>query len=446
MSVWSIGSTDAKNADTAFVDVRVVPMDQPRVLEGHTVLIRDQAIVALGPNEQVPVPEQARRIEGAGFYLLPGLADMHVHMWTEADRILYLANGVTTVRNMDGRPFHLSYRERVRTGEVVGPDMVTAGPIVNHRPAPVPVKTAEQAYRLVDAQAAEGYDFVKVYSFVKREVYDALIERGRAVGLPVAGHVPSRMPIEHVLAMGQASMEHLLGYSFAVEAEGSPARALLRRGTWTFRYQYCGLEIDDDRMAGLAVATAEAGVWNCPTLVMMDRWLPAEEIQRKVLDQPHMRFIDPRRRALWSAERFLGDSTPELRHQGRTARRSMVRALRDVGAGLLLGTDAGASYVEPGFSIHAELEAFVEAGLTPFEAIAAGTRDAARFLGAEETFGMVTPGLRADLMLVDANPLTDVGALKRLIGVMVRGRWIPSSALECGLERLSELHRSAGAA
>jgi imidazolonepropionase-like amidohydrolase len=425
----------------AFANVNVVAMDSERVSPGQTVIVHGERIVWIGPAAETPLPEGATVVEGQGRYLLPGLADMHVHVLSEEDFLLYVANGVTVVRDMNGRPAHLRWREEIASGELLGPTLYVAGPIIDGDPPVYPggtlsVGTAQEASEVVQAQKEAGYDFIKIYSLLSKKVYDAIVSEAGEQELPVVGHVPVYVGLEHALQVGQYSLEHLFGYVDVLESATSPLQ-----GEWSYRRLYGAIEIDEAGIPEIAQATRAAGVWNCPTLVALDRWMPADEAQA-LLEQPHMRYVSPHVLARWSGMRgfvntWLADSDAAARRHGRQVRRLIVKGLRDAGAGLLLCTDAGPFYVEPGFSIHVELQNLVEAGLTPYEAIRAGTRDAAEFLGASDEFGTVAVGKRADLILVEDNPLENVGNLQYRVGVMIRGRWLPEATLQQMLEELA---------
>ncbi len=424
----------------AFTNVNVVAMDSECILPGQTVIVHGDRIIWIESATETPLAEGTMVIEGQDKYLLPALADMHVHISSEEDFLLYVANGVTVVREMNGRPGHFRWREEMAAGELFGPILYVAGPIIDGNPSvysggTLSVETAQEAREVVRAQKEAGYDFIKVYSLLSKEAYDAIVAEAREQGLSVVGHVPVSVGVEYALEMGQYSLEHLLGYAEAVESADSPLY-----GQWSYRYLYGAIELDEARILEIAQATRAAGAWNCPTLVAMDRWILAEEAQ-SLLEQPHMRYISPHMRARWSRMRgfidtWLAGSDAEARRHGREVRRLIVKGLRDAGAGLLLGTDAGSTYVEPGFSIHVELQNLVEAGLTPYEAIRAGTRDAAEFLGALDEFGTVAVGKRADLILLEDNPLKDVANLQRRAGVMVRGQWLSEATLRQMLEDL----------
>ena len=214
----------------AFVGVGVVPVDTERLLENQTVVVRDGRIVEVGPASKVKIPAGAVRIDGRGKFLIPGLADMHAHLFpgdgsandlASQQLILYLANGVTTVRNMIGAPAHVVLRERVREGKLLGPSLVTAGPPLHGKEAVSP----EVAERIVAAQKQAGYDLLKLHEGLKPEVYGAIVAAARKLGIPFAGHVTASVGLSRALAARQASVEHLDGYLQALVPESSPAPA-----------------------------------------------------------------------------------------------------------------------------------------------------------------------------------------------------------------------------
>ncbi|HEX9736960.1 MAG TPA: amidohydrolase family protein [Thermoanaerobaculia bacterium] len=437
----------------AFIDVNVVPMDAEHVREGQTVVVDGGKIVAVGPAAEVSVPQDARKIEGRGRFLMPGLADMHVHLLGEDVLLLFVANGVTTVRNMFGSPLHLQMREKIARGELLGPRIYTAGPIIDGSPpewdGSAVVETADQAETEVARQKAAGYDFLKVYDRLPLAAYDALVQAAREHRIPVAGHVPRAVGLEHVLASGQQSIEHLEGYSEALlgggDSEWNRKRAVdFGREVLAGRRTLSEL-FDGEKLSSLAAATRDAGVWNVPTLVVWQRVLASATEAETLLARPEMAYVSPVIVATWKPSTdfrrsALADEDMKALQVFNQLRLEEIRALRRAGARLLLGTDTPNPYVVPGFSIHQELRNLVAAGLSPYQAIRAGTRDAAEFLGAHGEFGTVEPGRRADLILVEGDPLADVGNVARSLGIMVRGRWLDKAELEQRLERLAASH------
>jgi hypothetical protein len=428
----------------AFEHVTVVPMDREVVVADQTVVLRDGRIAALGPTGMVTVPADARRLDGSGRYLMPGLADMHVHVWDENDLFLFVANGVTTVRNLFGDPLHLGWRARIERGELAGPRIYTAGPILDGQPAVWPgsveLTDPEEAAAVVAAQKEAGYDFLKPYARLSRECYEALAIAGEEVGLALMGHVPDALALADVLEAGQRTVEHLGGWSEAAQRAGSPFRSVdftSEARAWQ--------EVDEAKLAALAAECAAAEAWNCPTLVVLQKWAKGEAAE-ELLARPEMRYVSPAIRATWgpdAAENYL-KRLPDVAIEAANASVArMMRALppiRDAwrargAGGILLGTDMGNPHVVAGFSVHEELANLVAAGLTPFEALRAGTSDAARCMGASTEWGTLAVGRRADLLLLAGNPLEDVAHARRPVGVVLKGRWLPGEELQAELER-----------
>lgn len=420
-------STGAGTGTIAFVGVTVVPLDGERALPDHSVLVRDGRITAVGPSSSVAAPGGARVIDGRGKYLIPGLADMHTHVAHKEELLLYLARGVTTVRVMWGSPLILAWRERIKAGQMVGPTIVTSGPIVDGDPpahdGSFVVRTPEEADQAVALHKKAGYDFIKVYSRLSVAAYQRLVVAAREAGLPVAGHVPRAVGLSGALEARQVSVEHLMGFSDELQSDSSPVRGKFDPQSIDKKIDF----IDEGKLPGLAQRLRERGVWSCPTLTVIQDIASAEARER--LARPEMKYMQPLYLAMWQPR---PDPPPEeLASQARSnaLNNRIVRALRDAGARLLVGTDTGNPFVVPGYSMHNELELLVGAGLTPLEALRAATRDAAEFLGAAGEFGRIAAGQRADLVLLSGNPLTDVREARTIAGVMARGRWFDEGAL-----------------
>jgi imidazolonepropionase-like amidohydrolase len=412
----------------AFVNVNVVPMDRKRILPQQTVIVRADRISEIGPVDTTDIPEGALRIDGRDKYLMPGLVDMHVHLPKNYQEglCLFIANGVTTVRNMRGENYHLKLREEINKGKLIGPTIYTTGPIIDGNPPVSPnfvvAETPEQAVQLVAEHKKAGYNFIKVYSRLSVEVYDAIIEAAAKHGMPVVGHVPSAVGLEHVLAANQYSVEHLTGYSWFLKVGDSPP--------WQ--------QIDETKIRRIAQATYEADTWNCVTLVLYQKRMSSEEADREP-KLAYMKYVSPVNKQRWFWSRQYRDADPN-RGRKMSNRKRMTKALHDAGARILLGSDTPNPYVVPGFSLHWELRNLVDAGLTPYEAIKAGTRDAAECLGEQDKFGTISTGLRADLILIEDNPLEDVSNVARRSGVMARGRWLPQPELQAMLDALAIKH------
>jgi imidazolonepropionase-like amidohydrolase len=402
----------------AFVHMGVLPIDRERLLTDQTVILEAGKIAALGPSDQIRVPEGATRIDGDNqLVLLPGLADMHVHLRYESDLLLLVANGVTTVRNMRGKPFHLELRRKVEDGSLLGPHIVTSGEQL--RGGDVNARTPEEAVRLVDEQAAAGYDFIKVYDGLSKETYAAIVTEAKAKGLPVAGHVPSAVGVEGALAAQQASIEHAEQFVYHYFTDPRNPNSF---------------DLDATRIPLIARRTFAAGAYVTPTLTIIENFIAQVEDRPQLFAEPELRYLHPETYAWWLTDEKVGSG---LNKGIAFFQKQLVRGLRDAGVPLLAGTDFYAIGLLPGFGLHRELHSLVAAGLTPYEAISAATRNAARFLHREGHSGGVFVGADADLLVVRGNPLRDIAALEAIVGVALRGEWLPREELSSRLEAVA---------
>ncbi|CAN5212706.1 amidohydrolase family protein [soil metagenome] len=422
----------------AFVGVNVVPMDTERVLENRTVVVRDDRIEAIVAGGNIENHEGLRTIAAKDLYLMPGLAEMHAHVPSGDDpsleRVLFLfaANGVTTLRGMLGEPSHLELRDRLAAGQVVGPRLFTSGPSFNGRSVTGPREAAAMARD----QKRAGYDFLKIHPGLTAEEFGALARTANELEIPFAGHVSAHVPLQDVLAAGQASIDHLDGYMRALVSGG----AATDRDGGFFGFALTK-DAADNNIPSVARDTAAAGTWNVPTQTLIENLvlpIDAEEMRRR----PELRYMPPETVDAWARAKqaFLEDPDYDSDRARRFVelRRRLILALHEAGAGLLLGSDAPQVFNVPGFSLHRELRLLVEAGLTPYEALRTGTVEPARFLGAADAFGTIAEGHEADLVLLEANPLEDIDNASRIAGVMLRGRWLSREATD---DRLRELEQ-----
>lgn len=436
-----VTGTSQTGSDVAvFVNVNVVPMNKDTILSGQTLVVRNGIIESLGPKDKIPIPKEAQIIGGQGKYLLPGLADMHVHLGGTEELVLYLANGVTTVRNMWGTPQHLKWRDEIRAGVLLGPTIYTAGPLMDGEPpiweGSTVISSAADALHAVEEQSKAGYDYIKVYNRLSQEAYDGILASAKKYGKPVVGHVPDSVGLMKVLSSGQQSIEHLTGYTTYIVRDDAPFRHDTLLSNRLRNYDF----IDSAKIDGVVKATVASGVWNCVTLIVYQSFVPPSEAL-SLLERPEMKYVSPTTVASWDPTKNfrtkkLTEEDYRYFRKGDTLRSELTRKLHEAGALILLGTDAPNPFVVPGFSIHDELQNLIDAGFTPYEAIKSGTYDAARFFCALDTFGVIDVGRRADLILVEGNPLDDIKNLKRLTGVMVRGRWHPQADLQRQLDSL----------
>lgn len=428
----------------AFTDVTVVPMDSERLIPGQTVIVRDGRIESIGPSNAASVPLGTTRIEGRGRYLMPGLAEMHAHVppnpadeqWMEDVLFLYSANGITFARSMLGAPHHLELRTRAERGEIVSPRIYTSGPSLNGNS----VASPEEGRRMVQEQKAAGYDFLKIHPGLDRDRYDAIAEAARQLSIPFGGHVPDEVGLARALDAGQATIDHLDSYMSLLLRDGAPTDA----APGFFGYDLVD-QVDVAKIPEAVRRTREAGAWNVPTDSLFHHVLLPEPSTADLAARDEMRYVPRPMLAQWQEARAGLQSQPsydpaKARRFG-DIRARLIAALNDAGAGLLLGSDAPQWFNVPGFSLHRELRYLVDAGLTPYEALATGTRNVARFLGTPDEFGTVQPGRRADLILLEADPLADIANVQRRAGVMLGGRWLPENRIRAGLAEIAERYK-----
>jgi imidazolonepropionase-like amidohydrolase len=421
-----------------FENVNVIPMDRERVLERQTVVVRDGRIMQVGPASDRTAPADATSVDGSGKYLMPGLAEMHGHLTAnylpdaaKADILyLYLANGVTTVRAMLGNPEAIATRDAIAKGTLLGPKLYVAGPALNGKVAPTP----EDGARIVREQKQAGYDLVKILGGMPPAVYESIMRTAHSMKIDVAGHVPGDVGVRGALAARQRSIDHLDQYIPALQLTPDTSR-----------------EEEDRRIAELAQLTAKSGVWNVPTMYLWDLFHNAETgeaLRARLTETRYLpkTMIDEWTKSKNSRLRPPNDTPTGVGGFGQTGlrvmelRRKIVKALKAANAPIALGTDSPQMFSVPGFSTHRELKLMVdELGYSPYEALESGTLTVAQYFGSTDT-GTIALGNRADLILLNANPLTNIASTENRAGVMVNGRWIAESEIQ---NRLKEIEAKA---
>jgi imidazolonepropionase-like amidohydrolase len=426
-----------RTSATLFRNVNLVPMDRERVLRGRSVLVNDGRITSIA--RHIDPPPGAIIIDGRGTaYLVPGLADMHVHTDRKEGLAVMLAAGITTALNMGEarNSFVGRTREAVARGDIAGPRMFAAlavdgSPRYGH----LVVATPEAARWAVRLAKANGYEFIKVYTNLAPDVFDAVVAEGAAAGLPVIGHNVEQVGLERQAESGQVLVAHLEEFLYGyfrkprgAGAQDAPEPAEIERAV---RFaKEAGITIGADLVTYQAIAAQ----WGRP------------EVVRTHLRNPRTALLAPDLRIDWDSSGYMkrdGDLSDRARFLAR-----FVKALSAAGVPLIAGTDAPTI---PGLflgdALHQNLAALREAGLSPFDALSAATSQPGRFIATSgvsaEPFGMIREGYRADLLLVTGNPLDDLSHLRRPLGVMTNGRWHSESALR---ELLSEVAHKYSAA
>lgn len=424
------------SADSLIIrDVHLVDIDQGAVSEPAIIVVRDGFIAAMLEGE--PAPEADRTVDGAGGFLIPGLAEMHAHVppgdnrqWTEDVLMLFLAHGVTTIRGMLGRPEHLVLKRELADGVLPGPRLITSGPSFNGQS----VSSPRQAAEMVRRQAEAGYDFLKLHPGLWPEAFTAIVETANGLGIDFAGHVSVAVGVQRAIEARQATIDHLDGYAQALVPED---HELYGTDPGFFGINLADA-LDDDRIADWARRTAVAGVWNVPTQVLFEHLYgrtPADEL----VARPGMRYIPADMRERWRSPVAQSRNPDRAVQRARflEVRMKLIRALHEAGAGILLGADAPQVMNVPGISTHQELALYVEAGLTPAEALATGTTNVARFFN-ESAHGCLIEGCVADLVLLEHNPLEDIANTLSIQGVVRAGTWYGRETLDTALDAIAE--------
>lgn len=394
-----------------FTNVNVIPMTSDVVLTKQVVLVDEGKIVTVGKESEVVIPADAQRIDGEGGYLLPGLADLHVHVTQPDDLALYVANGVTTVFNLSGDDDTLAWRKSTR----LMPRLFTTGKQL------VGVQTAEQARTIVDEEAAAGYDGIKIYNDISLDALQALIAEAHAKGMLAVGHIPRNLRWQDMLAAKPDAIAHAEEFLYSPVLDGDEVRIV------------AGM-----KAGGIALITTLI------TYDMIGRQVGDVETQ---LDRGENRYVNPAIRRMWERahNHYVRDFKPSRVPNFRRLlcfQKQLIKLLDEGGVPVLVGTDAGGvPFVVPGFSAIDELRELVSAGLTPYHALRGATIEAAQLLKKEAEFGTIEPGKAADLLLVRGNPLADIDNIALRAGVMVRGRWLDTAALHAELERIAAGNR-----
>lgn len=434
------GQEKLKHSLYVIREVNIITMSiNNTVIRNATIVIKDNKIVSING----PVPYAAQIIEGKGKWLIPGLIDMHVHVpvdghfntnyTTQAASIFsntqdimtpFVANGVTTIAELNSRAGHFGQRNEILRADVIGPRMALAAMINGGDENGRTVNTPEDGRQAVRSAKAEGYELIKVYSKLNAETYKAIVDEAEKQGMNVVGHIPNVFKGK----IGEAFVPH---FSMVAHAE-------------EFFKQTEDQEQDPKQLALLAKAN---GTWLTPTLIAI---VSAEEQGRslnKLKASANLQYVHPLLQSKWlTSNNYNRNANPEsIKRLGKMIafNKSLVKACKENGVPVVAGTDAGMSGVIWGFSLHDELELLVDAGLTPEEALSSASRLPAVWLGLESVLGTIEINKFADLILLDANPLDNISNVRKIAGVFVNGRWISRSEIKKMLRDLAMRNASA---
>lgn len=451
LAITTTIAAPAAESPLVFTHVNVIDATGAPVKQDMTVVVAGQQIIEVGKSGDVRVPKGAHTVEGRDKYLIPGLWDMHVHEifgdWLPRVEniipLLFVANGITGVRDMGGDLEPLKkWRADIAAGKMLGPRMVIAGPMLDgpvpQFPSSAPVSNAADGRRWVDDLKNGGADFIKIQSLIPRDGYFAAAQEAKKLGIVFAGHVPDAVRAVEVSNAGQKSIEHLTG---VFEGCSTVEDELMKQPRGPGRGRYLAT-YDPERAKALIALFVKNQTWQAPTLVWEHgQWL-IEETNSGT--DP----LDKYAPAAWKGrtwpmftkdivEHYSTDPLPD-RQNFVQKELDMVGEMHRAGLPFLAGTDTAAGVrVYPGFSLHDELAFFVRAGFTPMEALQTATRNPSLYLGLPDT-GTIEKGKRADLVLLDANPLEDIHNTRKIQSVVLAGRYLSRGDLDELLHKVEQ--------
>ena len=430
-----------------------------------TVLIAKDRIVEVGPSKIVKVPPGALIVDASGKFLIPALWDMHVHTDNaERDFPMFVANGVLGVRNMAGIAKDVfRWRDETASGKIIGPQIVAAGPLIDgpepaHPEHAISVRNAVEGKQAVQSLKAMGADFVKVYDGVPRDAYFAIADESKKVGLPFVGHVPGSIRVVEASNAGQHSLEHGAywagGSTYENEAikQETSGPDVMEEAKRTGNFSLIPEDIakkgnalldhlSHERLTELYRTFVKNGTYLTPTLVVQRTRVFVDEISKQ--PDPRRRYITTAEQEAWKPENDMFSkyrTSGYIAYQKREYEQTLkaIKLAQQLGVQLLAGTDVVAPYTYPGFSVHDELGLLVEAGLTPLQSLQTATVNPAQFLGIKD-MGTIAPGMKANLVLLDADPSENIANTKKISSVIMRGTLYTRNQLDGLLKKSAEI-------
>jgi len=430
----------AQDRDLVITHVGVVDVAAGKVLPDQTVVIRAGRITALGPASKKGATAGTATLDGRGRFLIPGLWDMHVHLAAmpgTADIFtpVLVANGVLGARDThSGLAQVVALKRAIAAGTHVGPRLTVAGELVDGattvNPSARVVRTEAEAREAVRAIKAGGADFVKVYSALSRDLYFAIADEAKRQQIPFAGHVPFTVTAAGASNAGQRTFEHLIGVDVGTSSAenailATQAELMAKKEfRWADAAQLRAT-FDSAKAAALFATLKRNDTWQVPTLIVYRQ--VGRTVDGAPADEPGLAYIPKAVRDFWKYPMGRFATDVKALFPGAV---ELVGRLNRAGVPILAGTDFPNPYVYPGFSLHDELGLLVEAGLTPAEALRAATLSPARFLGVADSLGSIAIGKVADLVLLDGNPLEDIGQTRGIRAVIQGGKVFDRAGLD----------------
>lgn len=428
MSVFAMTLTvgllsSAQAAQVAFKNVTLVNIDGNTASGNQTVLVEDERIIAIG--DSIELAADTTIINADGQYLLPGFAEMHGHIpqQTAGEQaikdtlFMYIANGVTTVRGMLGGIGQLDLRQQANDGDIISPTLYLAGPSFSGGS----INSVKQATAKVERQKKQGWDLLKIHPGLTLDQYKAMAKKANKLGLDFGGHVPAEVGLDNILKYKQRTVDHLDGYVAYMGGESTP--------------------VNDDKLRDAAKRTKDAGVGVVPTMALWRSLLNASDL-KTLQAQPELKYMSKAIVDGWTNfyttprnTDFLLSENPTVRNENRMR---LLKAMDDAGVEILFGTDSPQVFSVPGFSIHHEIDAMQEAGMSNRAILKSATTAAGDYFADKDKFGSIKVGYRADFILVEDNPITHMDTLKSPVGVMTKGQWYTKSEIDNELKAIAK--------
>ena len=429
-----------KDREVVFKSVNIVPMDRESIIQNQSVVVKNGKIQSIGAPKKVKYNKNALVINAKGKFLMPGLAEMHAHVPPIDDLepmkevlLLFAANGITTIRGMLGHPKHLELRKLINSNEIISPRFFTSGPSLSGQS----VQTQEQAVQMVKDEKQAGYDFLKIHPGLSKDNFDAMVRTANEQNIPFAGHVSFEVGVWKAIEAKQQTIDHMDAF---VEGLIPGIEKMTEEETGLFG-MFVADKADTSLIPKLMKALRDNNVWVVPTQALAERWFSPARTAESFRSDPEMKYMDSKTLDNWVNAKKNLESNPKYDREKIDnyikLRRKLIYECNRNGVGLLLGSDAPQIFNVPGMSTHHELQYLVDAGLTPYEALKTGTINAGVFYKTAE-MGVIKQGANGDLVLLDANPLSDIANTQKIEGVLVGNRWMNRNTLTEMLKKLEK--------
>jgi hypothetical protein len=446
----------SEKADFAIQNVTVIDATGAAAKSGMTVLITGNRIRKIDKTHTIRLARDVKVVDGSGKFLIPGLWDMHAHIYREDKPVdvighkfisIFIANGITNVRVMLGWPELHQWRDEISAGKLIGPRMILASVMAEGRVAgqdgSYGISSVEEGRQFVRKIMSENVDFVKVGSYLPRDVYFAIADEAKKQGIPFAGHVPYSTSGVEASDAGQLSFEHQ--YSILIpcsKLEEEIRTDFMNMGPTTRNRtkRYAEIEYSEQKAREFFAHLVKNGTYVCPTLVVWDEFTKRDK--EDLANDPRLNYMPP---DIKTRMKLMNDNFSDVEVKADMRRRHsrsryIVGEMNKAGVKILAGTDNGAApYVFHGFGLHHELKLLVESGLTPMEALQSATINAAKCAGRLDSLGTIEEGKIADLVLLEENPLSSIENTKKINSVFYNGKHFDRSKLDKILNNLEKL-------